>query len=113
MGDRTGNWITYNGEIYNYQELKKRFLQKHKFVSQTDTEVILHLYEEKGIELLQYLRGFFSFAIWDKRKKILFLARDRIGKKPLIYFYNDKFFIFASELKAFIDHPEVTKEIDW
>ncbi len=106
-------FLVCNGEIYNYKELKKRFLQKHKFVSKTDTEVILHLYEEKGFDCLNYLRGFFALAIYDTRKKILFLARDRIGKKPLKYFYNDKLFIFASELKAFIDHPGILKEIDW
>lgn len=105
--------LVFNGEIYNHQEIKKHLTKRHKFLSNTDNEVLLHLYEEKGIECLDYLRGMFAFAIWDKRKQELFIARDRIGKKPVKYFYNDRFFIFASELKAFIDHPGVPKEIDW
>lgn len=106
-------FLVFNGEIYNYLELKKKLNKKHKFKSKTDSEVLVHLYEEYGIDCLKYLRGMFSFAIWDKRKKELFLARDRIGVKPLKYYYNNKFFIFASELKAFISHPAVPKEIDW
>lgn len=104
--------LVFNGEIYNYIELKKKLKARHTFISHTDSEVLLHLYEEYGIECLNYLRGMFAFAIWDRRKQELFLARDRLGKKPLKYFYNKNFFIFASELKAFIDHPGVPKEID-
>lgn len=106
-------YLVFNGEIYNYLELKKKLIKKHQFISNTDSEVILHLYEEYGVECLKYLRGMFAFAIWDKRKKELFLARDRIGKKPIKYFYNDKFFVFASELKAFISHPGIPRKIDW
>lgn len=106
-------WIVFNGEIYNFLELRKDLEKRHKFKSKTDTEVILHLYEEKGVQCLDYLRGMFAFAIWDKNNKILFLARDRLGKKPLKYFYNHKFFIFASELKAILNDPEVPKEIDY
>src|SRR3989338_6887044 len=106
-------YLVFNGEIYNYLELKDKLKGRHKFKSQTDSEVLLHLYEDYGVECLKYLRGMFAFAIWDRRKRELFIARDRLGKKPVKYYYNDKFFIFASELKAFIDHPGVSKEIDW
>ncbi|MCL4338136.1 asparagine synthase (glutamine-hydrolyzing) [Patescibacteria group bacterium] len=105
--------LVLNGEIYNYLELGDKLRDKYRFRSNTDTEVVLRLYEEYGVDCLRYLRGMFAFAIWDSRKQILFLARDRIGQKPLKYFYNDKFLIFASELKAFIGHPGVPKEIDW
>jgi len=106
-------FLVFNGEIYNYKELKRKLRKRHKFISQTDSEVVLHLYEENGIDCLKFLRGMFTFAIWDSKRSHLFLARDRLGKKPLKYYYNDKFLIFASELKAFIDHPGVPKEIDW
>jgi asparagine synthase (glutamine-hydrolysing) len=106
-------WIVFNGEIYNFLDLRKELEKRHKFKSKTDTEVILHLYEEKGIDCLRYLRGMFAFAVWDKKEKILFLARDRLGKKPLKYYFNDKFFIFASELKAILKDKEVPREIDW
>ncbi|OGG26952.1 asparagine synthase (glutamine-hydrolyzing) [Candidatus Gottesmanbacteria bacterium RIFCSPLOWO2_01_FULL_39_12b] len=105
-------YLVFNGEIYNYLELKDKLKGRHKFKSQTDSEVLLHLYEDYGVECLKYLRGMFAFAIWDRRKRELFIARDRLGKKPVKYYYNDKFFIFASELKAFIDHPNVPKEVD-
>jgi len=106
-------FLVFNGEIYNHQEIKRQLTKRHKFVSKTDSEVLLHLYEEKGIGCLRYLRGMFAFAIWNRKKQELFIARDRIGKKPVKYFYNDKFFVFASELKAFIDHPDIPKAIDW
>jgi len=106
-------WLVFNGEIYNFLELKKNLKKRHKFKSKTDSEVLLHLFEEKGIGCLKYLRGMFAFAIWDKKEKILFLARDRVGKKPLKYYFNNKFFIFASELKAILKDKEVKKEIDW
>jgi asparagine synthase (glutamine-hydrolysing) len=106
-------WLVFNGEIYNFLELKKKLEKNHKFKSKTDSEVLLHLFEEKGIDCLKYLRGMFAFAIWDKKEKILFLARDRVGKKPLKYYFNNKFFIFASELKAILKDNGVPKEIDW
>jgi asparagine synthase (glutamine-hydrolysing) len=106
-------WIVFNGEIYNFLELRKDLEKRHKFKSRTDSEVLLHLYEEKGVDCLKYLRGMFAFAIWDKKEKILFLARDRLGKKPLKYYFNEKFFIFASELKAILKDKEVKREIDW
>jgi asparagine synthase (glutamine-hydrolysing) len=106
-------WMVFNGEIYNFLELRKDLEKRHKFKSRTDSEVLLHLYEEKGVDCLKYLRGMFAFAIWDKKEKVLFLARDRVGKKPLKYYSNAKFFIFASELKAILKDKEVKKEIDW
>lgn len=103
-------WITFNGEIYNYIELKKE-LKHHQFQSNTDTEVIIHLYEEYGLEFLKKLRGMFAFAIYDTTKKMLLLARDHIGKKPLYYFYDGNIFIFSSEIKAILQH-NIKREIN-
>ncbi len=106
--------IVFNGEIYNYKELQKD-LQTHgiRFRSTSDTEVVLRLYEKDGMECVHKLRGMFAFAIWDEKKKRLFVARDRLGQKPLKYFWNGKHFLFASELKALLTHPCVQKDIDW
>lgn len=106
-------WIVYNGEIYNFLDLRSD-LEKQGviFKSKTDTEVIIYLYKKYGIDCLKYLRGMFAFAIWDSQKKIIFLARDRVGKKPLKYYLDSNCFIFASELKAIFKNPEVKKEID-
>ncbi|MFH1610663.1 MAG: asparagine synthase (glutamine-hydrolyzing) [Patescibacteria group bacterium] len=104
--------IVFNGEIYNYQELKKELSSRHKFYTQTDTEVLLHLYEELGPECLQKLNGIFAFAIWDKRKQELFLARDRMGIKPLYYYHAHNKFIFSSEIKAILAHKEVEREVN-
>lgn len=100
--------ITFNGEIYNFQE-EKRKLEKEgcQFISNSDTEVILALYDKYGVGCLKRLRGMFAFAIYDNQENTLFLARDRIGKKPLKYFYDGNVFIFASELKAILTQPEV------
>lgn len=96
-------WITFNGEIYNFPQLRTNLIKKgHRFRSKTDTETIVHLWEEYGIKCLPMLRGMFAFALWDERKKSLLLARDRLGKKPLKYYQDDKTFIFASELKAIL-----------
>lgn len=106
-------WITFNGEIYNFKELKRELEAKgHRFRSNSDTEVIVHLYEEAGIHCLQRLNGMFAFALWDSKQQQLFLARDRIGKKPLHYVLLDDGIIFASEIKALLKHPRVPKEID-
>jgi len=106
-------WITYNGEIYNFRELRVELKRKgHCFRSNSDTEVILHLYEEKGVQCLESLKGMFAFAIWDRSKKTLFLARDRIGKKPLHYCRYDGGIVFGSEIKALLKHPAVVREID-
>jgi len=103
-------WITYNGEIYNYLELKEQ-LEKlgHKFYTNSDTETILHAYEEWEINCLKKINGMFAFAIWDKRGKKLFLARDRFGIKPLYYFVSGGKFIFASEIKAILQDNSVEK----
>jgi asparagine synthase (glutamine-hydrolysing) len=107
-------WISYNGEIYNYKELQKGLLKKgYSFRSNCDTEVILYLYQEYGERCLDFLRGMFAIAIWDKRKEKLFLARDRIGKKPLYYYFDSKRLLFASEMKAILQDPTVAKEINY
>jgi len=106
-------WLVFNGEIYNFQEIKKDLEKKgHKFYSKTDSEVVLHLYEEKGEECLKDLNGMFAFAIWDDKKKKLFAARDRLGIKPFYYYYKDGIFLFGSEIKAILEHPEVKREPD-
>jgi len=106
--------IIFNGEIYNYKILKKQLEEKgHKFYTNTDTEVIIHLYEEKGADCLKQLEGMFAFAIYNSKDKSLFLARDRIGIKPLYYYHKDDQFIFASEIKAILEHGikrEINKE---
>jgi len=94
-------WITYNGEVYNFQELRDELEAKgHRFKSKSDTEVIIHLYEEKGIDCVKYLRGMFAFGLWDEVNQILFLARDRLGQKPLYYYVDNEKLLFASEIKA-------------
>jgi asparagine synthase (glutamine-hydrolysing) len=105
-------WIVFNGEIYNYRELRS-FLQSkgHVFSTKTDTEVIVHLYEELGPECLQRLRGMFAFALWDEKAKTLFLARDRVGIKPLYYSLTDKAIVFASEIKAILADPTIDREL--
>jgi len=106
-------WITYNGEIYNFRELRSELERNgHRFKSNSDTEVIIHLYEERGVRCLERLNGMFAFAIWDRSEKTLFLARDRIGKKPLHYGLYDGGIVFASEIKALLKHPKVAREID-
>ncbi len=106
-------WIVFNGEIYNYRELRSELLQKgHRFSTHTDTEVIVHLYEEYGAECVSRLRGMFAFALWDARSKALFLARDRVGIKPLYYSLNKTGLTFASEIKALLIDPAIAREID-
>jgi asparagine synthase (glutamine-hydrolysing) len=105
-------WIVFNGEIYNYQELRAFLLEKgHTFKTRTDTEVIVHLYEEFGPACLEKLRGMFSFAIWDQNAKTLFLARDRVGIKPLYYHLTGTALVFASEIKAILADPSVDREV--
>jgi asparagine synthase (glutamine-hydrolysing) len=106
-------WITFNGEIYNFLELREELLQKgHQFRSRTDTEVIVHLWEEEGVRCVERLRGMFAFAIWDNKAKVLFLARDRMGKKPLFYAMLPDRFLFGSEIKAILQDPEIKLEPD-
>ena len=106
-------WITFNGEIYNFQQLRKD-LEKddYEFKSHSDTEIILALYSKYKEKCLDYLRGMFAFAIYDTQKNTLFLARDRMGKKPLKYYFRNGVFIFASELKAILTQKEVSAEED-
>jgi len=105
-------WIVFNGEIYNYKELRKDLLSRgHVFKSQTDTEVIVHLYEEFGESCVEKLRGMFAFAIWDRPKQTLLLARDRVGIKPLYYRLTGSSIIFGSEIKAILADPDAESEI--
>jgi len=105
-------WIVFNGEIYNYQELRAFLVGKgHNFKTQSDTETIVHLYEEFGPECVEKLRGMFAFAIWDENNRTLFLARDRVGIKPLYYCLTDKYLVFASEIKAILADPSVKREV--
>lgn len=97
-------WIVFNGEIYNFRVLRETLLQKgHQFKTQSDTEVILHLYEEEGIQCVRALNGIFAFAIWDSNNQSLFLARDHMGVKPLYYAVTEEAFIFASEIKSIVN----------
>lgn len=106
--------IVYNGEIYNFQEVKKNLikLNKYKFRTSSDTEVLLYAYLEYGKDCLDHLHGMFAFAIYNFHTKELFLARDRMGKKPLYYHFENKIFVFASEPKALFKHPLVKKELN-
>jgi asparagine synthase (glutamine-hydrolysing) len=112
MSNEDGNlWIVHNGEIYNFLDLRRELESKHVFVSGTDTEVILHAYEEWGTEAFKRFNGMWAFCIYDKKAQILVLSRDRIGEKPLYYFHGGGRFIFASELKAIVLHHSVERKI--
>lgn len=104
--------IVFNGEIYNFKELKKELSQKYDFRTQSDTEVILNGWLEWGENVFSRLEGMFAAGIWDVRTKTLVLARDRMGEKPLYYFYDQNFFSFASELKGLLENPKIKREID-
>jgi len=107
-------WMAFNGEIYNHKDLRKELENKgHVFKSRTDCEAVLHLYEEYLQDCVKYLRGMFSFAIWDDNRQSLLLARDRLGKKPLLYTYSKGVFCFASEFLALIESGLIKKEIDY
>jgi asparagine synthase (glutamine-hydrolysing) len=106
-------WIAFNGEIYNHAELRGQLEERgHRFRTLTDTEVIVHLYEEFGPECLHRLRGMFAFAIWDRRRRQLFAARDHFGQKPFHYTVQNGRFLFASEIKSLLAHPDVSAEPD-
>jgi len=106
-------WIVFNGEIYNHAELRQGLEQRgHQYASRTDTETILHLYEERGLDFVKEIEGDFAIALWDAERGQLVLVRDRVGVKPLYFYNRDGRFIFASEIKAILRHPEVTPEID-
>ncbi|HEX8370377.1 MAG TPA: asparagine synthase (glutamine-hydrolyzing) [Pyrinomonadaceae bacterium] len=107
--------IVFNGEIYNYRELKTKLEARgHKFKTNSDTETIVHAFEEYGADCVSHLRGMFAFAIWNKRDESLFIARDRVGKKPLFYALTEQGnFVFGSEMKVLLTHGEISKEIDF
>ena len=105
--------IVFNGEIYNFHELQRELAARgHQFHTQSDTETIVHAYEEYGPACVEHLRGMFAFAIWDARARKLFIARDRLGKKPLYYMLTPRgTLVFGSELKSLLEHPEATREV--
>jgi asparagine synthase (glutamine-hydrolysing) len=106
-------WVTFNGEIFNYLELRESLLAKgHRFATRSDTEVIVHAYEEYGEDCVQHFNGQWAFAIWDTRRKTLFLSRDRLGVRPLYYTTTGGKFLFGSEVKAIFAHPEVVRDLD-
>jgi asparagine synthase (glutamine-hydrolysing) len=107
-------WVVFNGEIYNFQELRNQLQKRgHRFATNSDTEVLLHLYEDEGVALLQHLRGMFAFALWDRRREILFCARDRMGKKPFCYTVTPQSFVFGSEIKAITADSDVSVSPDY
>ena len=106
-------WVTFNGEIYNFHKLRDELEARgHWFATHSDTEAIVHAYEEYGTDCVQHFRGMFAFAVWDENRRSLFLARDRVGKKPLFYTVAKNQFVFASELQALLRHPDVARELD-
>lgn len=114
MSNEDGSlWVTFNGEIFNYLELRETLLAKgHRFATRSDTEVILHAYEEYGEECVRQFNGQWAFGVWDSRRKTLFLSRDRLGVRPLYYTTAGDKFLFASEVKALLQHPEVARGLD-
>jgi asparagine synthase (glutamine-hydrolysing) len=114
IGNEDGSvWVVFNGEIYNFPELRRGLLARgHQFSTRSDTEVIVHLYEDYGDDLVDHLNGMFAFALWDERRLRLLVARDRMGEKPLYFTQTASAFIFASELKSLIVHPEVERRVN-
>lgn len=114
IGNEDGSlWIVYNGEVFNYVELRPQLEARgHRFVTQSDTEVIVHLYEEYGPDCVRFLNGQFALALWDARERRLFLARDRLGIRPLFYAEHDGRLLFGSEVKALLSYPGMRAEID-
>ena len=111
--DDASVWITFNGEIYNYRELRRELESRgYRFRTASDTEVILKAYEAFGPDCVGRLRGMFAFALWDARRRRLFLARDRAGIKPLVYAWDGRRLLFASELKALLEDPDLARELD-
>src|SRR5580704_14989271 len=106
-------WIAYNGEVYNHAELRPRLEHAgHQYTTRSDTETILHAFEEHGADCLDLFRGMFAFAIWDSRRRRLFCARDRLGIKPFYYYWDGRLFAFASEIKALLAHPAVSAALE-
>jgi asparagine synthase (glutamine-hydrolysing) len=114
IGNEDGSvWIVFNGEIYNHERLRELLAKLgHRFRTRADTEAVVHAYEEFGLDCVRYLNGMFAFALWDASARRLFLARDRFGIKPLYYTLVSGKLVFASELKAILEHPEVERRID-
>ena len=107
-------WIVYNGEVVNHESIRADLIRRgHCFRTRSDTETVLHLFEEEGPDCLKQLRGMFAFAIWDTRQRSLFVARDRFGIKPLHYYFDGRLVLFGSEIKALLQHPAVSQRIDW
>ncbi len=112
MSNENGDvWIVFNGEIYNYKKLRKDLKERHDFKSDSDTEVLIHLYEEKGVGMLEDLQGAFAFCIYDSKKGKMFLARDRVGIKPLYYSKVGRGLIFSSEIKGLLEHYEIDRKV--
>ena len=114
MANIQGNVIlTFNGEIYNYRELRDELIAKNYiFNSKSDSEVIIHLYEEEGRDCLKRLNGMFAFALWDATNQLLFLARDRLGIKPIFYYFDGRYFRFASEIKGLLADNDIDRRVD-
>jgi asparagine synthase (glutamine-hydrolysing) len=109
LGNETGDvWIVFNGEIFNHADLRPALERAgHRYATRSDTETVVHAYEEYGAAAVERLRGMFSLAIWDAKRRTLFCARDRLGKKPFYYFWDGRLFAFASEIKALFEHPAI------
>jgi asparagine synthase (glutamine-hydrolysing) len=114
IANETGSvHVVLNGEIYNFGELRIRLQERgHRFTTRSDTEIIVHAWEEFGEECVAYFNGMFAFALWDAEREMLFLARDRLGEKPLYYSERDGWFVFGSEVRALLEHPRVGRELD-
>ena len=114
MSNESGSvWITYNGEIFNHAAVRSALERAgHRYVTRTDTETVVHGFEEYGPDCVSHFRGMFAFAIWDAPKQTLFCARDRLGIKPLYYYWDGRLLAFASEIKALLDHPAIPTEFD-
>ena len=113
LGNESGDvWIVFNGEIFNHAELRPALEQAgHRYATRSDTETIVHAYEEYGPAAVERLRGMFSLAIWDSKRQTLFCARDRLGKKPFYYYWDGRLFAFASEIKALFEHPAISPRL--
>ena len=114
MANEDGSvWITYNGEIFNHAEVRPLLERAgHRYATRSDTETVIHAYEEFGPSCLQRFRGMFAFALWDSRRRTLWCARDRLGIKPFYYFWDGRLFAFASEIKALFEHPAVSPRLE-
>ncbi|MBI1878578.1 MAG: asparagine synthase (glutamine-hydrolyzing) [Chloroflexi bacterium] len=111
--DRT-IWVTFNGEIYNFQDVRRKLIERgHQFRSATDTEVIVHAYEEWGTACLQHFNGMFAFGLWDELQRRLWLVRDRLGVKPLFYYHLPDRLLFSSEIKSLFSDPNLKRDIDY